>query len=178
MTFEEFVPLAIKTESKNRPLSLDIIDLGLTDRILHAFIGIATEIDEYNEAIRNNDKVNALEELGDMLWYLAILKSEIDFKDFYFDLADKNFDLTGLDLCKKTMFYGKELDLDKIKVCAGDTFVKVINHITSLDGSPSVVMDTIIKKLKARYGDKFTDEAAEHRDLNIERSILEDGLSE
>jgi len=178
MTFEEFVPLAIRTESKNRPLSLDIVDLGLTDRILHAFIGIATEIDEFNKAIGNNDKINALEELGDMLWYLAILKSEIDFKDFYFDLADKNFDLTGLDLCKKTMFYGKELDLNKIKVCASDTFVKVINHIVSLGSVPSIVMDTIIKKLKARYGDEFTDEAAEHRDLNSERSILEDGLSE
>jgi len=177
MTFKEFVPLAIKTETKNRPLSLEIVDLGLTDRVLHAFMGFATEIDEYNQAIKKGDKVNALEELGDMLWYAAVLKDELDFQDFYFDIADKDFDLTGLDLCKKTLFYGKELDINKIKLCATDTFVKVLNHISDLGGEPSVVMKTIIEKLKARYGDKFTEEAAEHRDLDTERSVLEDGLA-
>ena len=34
-------------------------------------------------------------------------------------------------------------------------------------------MDTNIAKLKARYGDKFTEQAASERDLDTEREILE-----
>lgn len=35
------------------------------------------------------------------------------------------------------------------------------------------VMDRNITKLKARYGEKFSEEKAEHRDLDSERKILE-----
>jgi len=178
MTFDEFVPLAVKTESKARPLCLDIVDLGLTDRILHAFIGLATEIDEYNAAIFNYDKVNALEELGDMLWYLAILKDELDFSILYYAPGDITFNSDGLDLAKKTMFYGKELDLKKVGNYATETYIKTLHHIMNLDTNPKDVMDTIIAKLKARYGDKFTNTNAEQRDLDRERTILEDGLSQ
>jgi hypothetical protein len=38
-------------------------------------------------------------------------------------------------------------------------------------------MDTVIKKLKARYPDKFDSDAAVTRDLNAERRILETGFS-
>jgi hypothetical protein len=176
MTFEEFVPLAIKTETKNRPLNLGIIDLGLTDRMVHAFMGFATEIDEYNIAMKNKDRVNALEELGDMLWYSAILKDEIDFSALYYAPHDVTFDLSGLDLVKKTMFYGKELDINKLKACATDMHIKILHHIMLLEGDPKKVMETIIAKLKARYGEKFTDEAADKRDLGTERAVLEDGL--
>jgi hypothetical protein len=34
-------------------------------------------------------------------------------------------------------------------------------------------MEKNIAKLKARYGDKFSEESAEHRDLKTEREILE-----
>jgi len=175
MTFEEFVPLAIKTESKTRPLSLDIIDLGLTDRILHSIMGIHTEIDEFNLAVSKKDRVNMLEELGDMLWYLAILKDEIEFNA---TIHNKNlkFDTDGLDLCKKTMFYGKPLDLDRVRKLASSLFNTVMSNIRKIDGDAGKVMDTIIVKLKARYGNKFENEKAEKRDLNKERSILEEGM--
>ena len=35
------------------------------------------------------------------------------------------------------------------------------------------IMDRNIAKLKARYGEKFTETAAKHRDLKTERDILE-----
>jgi NTP pyrophosphatase (non-canonical NTP hydrolase) len=176
VTFTEFVPLAIKTETKARPLNLDIIDLGLTDRILHAFLGLATEIDEYNLAKRKLDKVNALEELGDMLWYLAVLKDELDFNTYRMKELDMEFDMTGLDLVKKTIFYGKELDINKIKICCEILYNQVLNHIGVLNGDSEVIMDTIVAKLKARYGDKFSNEDADNRDLDTERAILEGGM--
>jgi len=175
MTFKEFVPLAIKTESKFRPLSLDVIDLGLTDRILHSFMGLHTEIDEFNLAIKNNDRINALEELGDMLWYLAILKSELDFDATIFK-ESLEFNIDGLDLCKKTMFYGKEMDIKKIKYISSSLYNSVLANINKLDGNACNVMDVIINKLKARYGSKFSSEKADERDLSNERSILEKGM--
>jgi len=175
MTFEEFTPLAIRTESKNRPLSLEVIDLGLTDRILHGFMGLHTEMDEFNLAVKNKDRINMLEELGDALWYLAILKDELDFDTTIFKKS-LEFNTEGLDLCKKTMFYGKELDINKIKTISSSLYNSVMVNINNLDGDARMVMETIIAKLKARYGDKFSNERADKRDLKAERSILEEGM--
>jgi NTP pyrophosphatase (non-canonical NTP hydrolase) len=94
-------------------------------RLLHAGIGIATESGEFLDALKKHifygkelDKVNLLEELGDLFWYMAIALDEL-----------------------------------------GSTFEKE--------------QARNIAKLKARYPEKFTESAAEVRDLQKERHILE-----
>ncbi len=78
-----------------------------------------------------------------------------------------------LDALKKHVFYGKELDTVNLGEEMGDIFwyCAIIADELGLDFAK--VMDTNIAKLKARYGEKFTEQAAQERDLNTEREILE-----
>jgi NTP pyrophosphatase (non-canonical NTP hydrolase) len=80
----EYIENAIVTESRD----FDSIRPRLTDRnirLLHAAIGVSTEagelLDSLKKAIfygRELDVVNFKEEIGDILWYLAIAYDELD----------------------------------------------------------------------------------------------------
>lgn len=174
LTFEEFKTLALKTESLLDPLTDSCKELGLTNRILHCVMGISTEQDEFLLAMDNKDRTNALEELGDMLWYTAILQDAIGFE---LECSETNvYDISGLDAIKKTLFYGKELNVGDIRTFGCNIVGYANNRIKLLGGDPEEVMYTIISKLKARYGDKFDADRTNNRDLDKERSILEGGL--
>ena len=77
------------------------------------------------------------------------------------------------DQLKKHIFYGKPLDRTNLKEELGDLMWYIGVMSAELNVSLSDIMDTNIAKLKARYGDKFTEAAALTRNLNKERSILE-----
>ena len=174
LTFEEFRELALKTESLKNPLTPECEALGLTNRILHCVIGVSSEQDEYTLAIDNKDRTNALEELGDMLWYAAILQDAVGF-ELGCTVANE-YPIYGLDAVKKTLFYGKELDIEDIKMFGCNVVNYADSKICMLGGEPGEVMYTIIAKLKARYGDKFDAERTGNRDLDKERAILEKGF--
>jgi len=102
-------------------------------RLLHGIIGIATEsgelIENLSEWVSSDSKptpdtTNIKEELGDLLWYIA--------------------------------------------VC-----IYIVGEIEGKPGSFEEVMNTNIAKLKARYGEKFSEASATDRDLKKEREILE-----
>jgi hypothetical protein len=80
-----------------------------------------------------------------------------------------------LDKCKKTMFYGKPLDISYIKNTTLEVLEYIKCAIALLNNNAEQVMTTNINKLKARYAEKFTDSEAETRNLDIERKILEEG---
>ena len=74
----DYIRDALRTES-----TVFKIEKG-DDRLLHAGIGIATEAGEFLDAIKKHvyygktlDKVNLREELGDLLWYIAIAADEL-----------------------------------------------------------------------------------------------------
>ena len=125
ITPTEFIEASLKTESKD----MDIVSKRLQDsgtvRLLHSMVGLCTEAGEIQDMMKKHifygreiDKVNLKEELGDLMWYIAIACDE-----------------AGISL--------------------------------------EEVMQTNVDKLKARYGDKFTEKAAINRDLQKERKILE-----
>jgi NTP pyrophosphatase (non-canonical NTP hydrolase) len=94
-------------------------------RLLHSALGMQTEAAEFSDAIKKSlfygkslDVVNLKEELGDLLWYMAIAMDEL----------------------------GTDFDAEAKRV---------------------------VKKLKARYPEKFTSDNALNRDLGTERQILE-----
>lgn len=77
------------------------------------------------------------------------------------------------DALKKHIFYGKPLDTVNIAEELGDLLWYIAIASDALGTSIEAIMETNIAKLKARYGDKFTEEAATTRDLKTEREILE-----
>jgi NTP pyrophosphatase (non-canonical NTP hydrolase) len=79
-----------------------------------------------------------------------------------------------IDALKKHIFYGKELDRVNLTEEIGDLFWYLAIASDELNIDFESVMSKNIEKLNARYGEKFTADKAENRDLNNERTILED----
>lgn len=77
------------------------------------------------------------------------------------------------DAVKKLVIYGKELDETNVLEEVGDSIWYMARLLALLGSSFEEVMATNNAKLKARYGDKFTEYAALNRDLDKEREILE-----
>lgn len=77
------------------------------------------------------------------------------------------------DQLKKHLFYGKPLDTINLAEEIGDLFWYCALASNELGIPFTQIMETNIAKLKARYGDKFSEYAATHRDLKTERQILE-----
>lgn len=79
------------------------------------------------------------------------------------------------DQLKKHLIYGKNLDrVNLIEEC-GDVLWYIARTLTLLDSSFEDAMKRNNEKLKARYGDKFTEHSALNRDLDKERAILSKG---
>lgn len=79
-----------------------------------------------------------------------------------------------LDALKKSIFYGKELDVVNLKEELGDVLWYMAIAMDVLGTDFETEMEKNIKKLKARYGEKFSQDSAEKRDLKKERGILEE----
>lgn len=78
------------------------------------------------------------------------------------------------DQLKKHIMYGRELDETNLIEEIGDVLWYVARALETLDSSFEKVMEINNAKLKARFGDKFTEYAALNRNLEVERKILED----
>lgn len=81
-----------------------------------------------------------------------------------------------LDQLKKHIYYGKPLDKVNLKEEIGDVLWYCALLLRELDSTFEEVAETNINKLRARFGDKFSEYDAQHRDLVKERSILENTL--
>lgn len=78
-----------------------------------------------------------------------------------------------IDHLKKVIFYGKQIDAVNLKEEAGDILWYLAILFDELDTSFEDEMERVIKKLKTRYPDKFTNDNALVRDLEAERKVLE-----
>lgn len=77
------------------------------------------------------------------------------------------------DALKKSLFYGKELDVTNLQEELGDALWYIAIAMDELGTDFETEMRRVINKLKVRYPEKFTNEAAENRDLKAERAVLE-----
>ena len=82
------------------------------------------------------------------------------------------------DQLKKHFFYGKPLDVVNLAEELGDMFWYLALMANELrETHPEIDFDSIeernIAKLRKRYGDKFSEQRATQRNLDIERNILE-----
>jgi len=90
---ENFITLCRRTESPVNPLDPSLFPNSTMNRLLHSGIGIATESGEFLDAMkkalfygREVDTVNLKEELGDLLWYIAIAMDALE-TDFPTEIA-------------------------------------------------------------------------------------------
>ena len=172
-------------------------------RLLHAGLGLSSELTELTDAYADPegeeiDWVNIAEETADLAWYIAVAVNTLGFdheeisshESSIEDLVNYKHSSSALqgallaavsttgdfnDLLKKHIFYGRELNMEKLKetlsrMCLAISGLCVISGTTI-----EKARETNINKLRARYGDKFTAAAALNRDLETERKILENG---
>lgn len=177
---------AIQTISSSDLTYLQIIGDKLN--LSHMALGLASELGELANCVGTElkmkvDKVNLLEELGDIYWYVSNysnlrniplpenVKIVIE-KDLALDLMITSIaDL--VDLIKRFIAYNK--DIEKAKeleiiyniMCA----LKMFEEIYDLSGDE--IRERNILKLKKRYPDRFSDILAINRDTIAERVILE-----
>ena len=130
MTPNEYQKLAERTESRKFD---DIGDRMAGDdemiRLQHAAFGFCTEAGEFMDMLKKHvfygnelDKVNLAEELGDLLWYVALACNAL------------------------------EINLEDV----------MVKNLKKLHGKTG------------RYKDQFTEDEALHRNLEQERKVLED----
>ena len=174
MTFSEYIPLALRTEC-------DRSSCNEQNRLLHAAIGAMTESTELSHFV---GKANFVEELGDILWYMAIALDALGRKELSETQAAGTIhggnalrticveSANLLDQMKKNIFYGKQYDRDDYaRSCEF-----IIHCIRQICVSWAIKFEDVLKanirKLTVRYPEKFTDEAAINRDLDSERRAL------
>jgi NTP pyrophosphatase (non-canonical NTP hydrolase) len=78
------------------------------------------------------------------------------------------------DALKRHIFYGKELDRTNLKEEAGDLCWYLAILAEELGTTLEELQELNIKKLQARFPNKFTEEDATTRDLETERQVLEE----
>jgi hypothetical protein len=157
----------------------------------HAVLGIVTEGHEYLTA---TDEVNAIEEGGDLCFYLTAMKQVLDdvgtYDEVEFDklveaactrLDAEGFQLMDelvewLDLAKRWVGYGKAPTMSTTQLVAEASALVsfVLDRGDAEDVEMSVIMVANVDKLLKRYnGMQFDAERAVSRDLPAERTVLE-----
>ncbi len=180
MDFNEYIKLAVRTESRINPYTG--IAFSRQQRVFHAAMGLVTEaaelIDVYKKHIyygKDLDRVNTKEEIGDICWYLALAYDAWGIKP----VACVQGETAGT-------LYQISLMVQSSAICLGFTEEKSIfdKQLADILGSIIVIcktegfvldeiLETNIAKLRARYPGKFNSNKALNRDLKTERTILE-----
>lgn len=156
-------------------------------RLLHASLGLNTELKEFRDGQRTEDIKNMIEELGDIPWYLAIISNEFP----NFDIAvepdatlDAEFYVAQIaDICKRHVFYGNPLEatsknypngmLDALHGSLICLLAWVDGMAITLDCTVSDIWEANITKLQKRYPDlTFNKEHAVVRDVENELSHI------
>lgn len=184
MNWNEYKTLAIRTESVpynsyekiprtqmiglNSDLNAEPAWIKAT-RLLHATMGVCTEL---AELIDGSGVVNFVEEVGDVLWYLAIADDVIGFhsrgnvyknKPPIYWLGELN------DVLKRHLFYGTELNEERLVMAFIHIYQDVYSELANHSFTMEMAMEANIRKLEKRFPEKmFTAQAAIHRDVDRE----------
>jgi len=148
--------------------------------LLHATLGLSDELSEYQ---LSKSWLNAVEELGDLCWFIALAAKELDFDPYksleHFKRANPQLPILAetigefVSLVKKSFAYGAPLDSNRLRFLLSTMIVRIeaIAEAKS-DRTLDEVLAGNIAKLQARYPDKFTEAAAITRHIPTEARAL------
>lgn len=159
---------------------------------IHMVLGMFSEVYELEEGIRNGDEINVAEELTDIAWYICnycnvrgiepvvSLIANVDEVDADRLIANKERMVEAMselqDYDKKEFAYTKleTLEIAKKRHILVNT---IINNLDSCYTNAGIdcekAMQNNIDKLRKRFPNKFNNEDANNRNLEIERKELE-----
>lgn len=159
--------------------SLDSEKLDLS----HMILGMMSELNEVTDAHLKGDATNIHEEYADILFYVfnyatfrnIDLGSLIEInKNLFSNKYELSYYISKLsDKVKKYVAYNKPLDSIEEQYDLLSIYFSVADAVENSGFRMEYILERNIAKLKARYGDKFTEHAAIHRDTTAERKILE-----
>jgi NTP pyrophosphatase (non-canonical NTP hydrolase) len=182
-----YVPLALRTEKPLPPF----------DRLVHSCMGLITEIGEvttelkrmaiYEKPLDDFRKAHILEEIGDVMWYIAIAIDVLEMNVDFLETAPRMvppthtngaWEATALmlgDHCGRICEFAQKVGAFEItksdsEVLYRETYASIgliVNGMCVLaklcDSSLEVAMFENIAKLRLRYPDVYSNEAAEGR---------------
>lgn len=176
----------------------------LNHDIEHGILGIATETAEllsgsleYDDTKTEKAKINLIEEVGDIYWYIALLCRTYNITFDHLDLMFKDTDpidvklftpvavaasiISGdiTDILKRAHFYtgsGKGYEQTLIQQLALlHNILK--NYIRLLDTNIENIFEVNVNKLKSRYPEGFKTSDAVNRDLQEEVKAMKDKIT-
>lgn len=172
---ENYITQAMRTNS-----TVVGVSPAVSPDLLHATLGINSELHEYDMA---KSWLNAIEELGDLCWFVALAAFDLGCDPFqkwdtYLDehpdsMLLKEAVAEFLDLVKGAYAYNKPLDIPRLHllldVMAG-RIAKIIRSKSKF--TPDEVLAANIEKLRARFPEKFDTELALHRNVKQEAGAM------
>lgn len=198
MNPKEYVKNVLVTEARDMAPLQERFSKVRAIRLLHGAIGLASELSEIRDLARRDeiDTINLKEEIGDISWYMGIMIDELQldsesifqskavfastkdvgdqFEHLHMGIDDLTIDIGILiDMLKKNLMYGKELAVDVIQSKLLGIGCSIEGILNIFDMTSSEARERNIEKLRARYGEKFSEAAALERNLVAERTILE-----
>lgn len=191
MDFEQFKTDALRTESRPERLNFS---LGGTAMLLSVCVQMAHILDTakktifYGKPFNEDDMRDQIRSLQDSLTMLSQRAHNIAVRDDRphptltapnLRIAHGAIGMFGeagelIEAVLKSMQNGGQLDMVNLAEETGDSdwYKAIIHDETGV--SEDDTRAKVIAKLKQRYGDKFSSEAALNRDLDAERKVLEE----
>lgn len=194
MKFTTYVPLAIRTCK----------ELPLPDHINHMALGVTGEmgeiIDQLKKAYIYNkplDQVNIVEEVGDVAWYVAGFVAKFGTAEYMEQVPEAHAaDEEAIVKAKARVTHSilgishafsdvmgeiqtaVEQGNTRVAKRGSEVLCAILYALSRLlDVDLEQAYDVNIAKLAKRYGDKYSDYAAQNRDLAGERAVLEAGTA-
>lgn len=167
-----YIDLALRTNSTVTGQNPEV-----TPDLLHATLGMADELFEYN---MSKSWLNAVEELGDLCWFVALAGHAINHDPFNATTPDMDKAPTlavavasFVSSVKKSYAYGKELDTLSLRYLLDVMVARVeLISLNKVKRDLSEVLNANIAKLQARYPEKFSQGSAITRHIRTEAAAM------
>lgn len=191
MRLNDYVELALRTaalpstsvslvEGPGKPCPKVTLLPEAKVQLIHGALGISSEVSELLVA---SDRINELEELGDICWYAALILhytgqntdkvwTRVQQRASYepTDTPVSDLQLHAGDICdavKRIVFYGQDC-YEQLELGIIATLAAVLIRSRQLESNIERVFTSNIAKLLARYPHKFSARAAMDRKIDQE----------